>query len=70
MNEFRKNLHVAYKKNIGNIIAKFLFDLAIDEKGFQEDPKLFIENWIDRNCLPMGDFSKEDAIREIEAWQK
>ncbi len=73
MNEFRKNMHILFKKNIYKIINKYINELVETEENFQKyisDPKSHLENWIDRNCLPMGDFSKEDAIKEIEEWQK
>lgn len=68
MNDFRNKMHVQYKKKLYNIILSFVHDVDPDE--FEADYKLFIERWIDRNCLPMGDFSKEDAVKEIEAWQE
>lgn len=71
MNDFRKNMHLEYKKRLAIIIMKFLSSLDSNEilKEFEEDPENIINRWIDRNCLPMGDFSKEDAIKEIEEWQ-
>lgn len=68
MNDFRKEMHVAYKKNLANIIWRFLFSIQENDKEFEKDPRPFIEKWINSNCLPMGDFSKEDAIKEIEGW--
>jgi len=70
MNEFRKNMHVAYKKKLSGIILMFVKSVDDDIAGFAKDPISFVEKWVDGNCLPMGDFSKEDAIKEMEAWQE
>lgn len=67
--DFRKKMHVAYKKKLADIIWMFICSLE-DEDGFDQDPKGFVERWVDSVCLPMGDFSKEDAIKQIEEWQK
>lgn len=69
MNDFRKQIHVQYKKQLANIILQFLgsLDEGIDE--FSNGPEVFVEKWVDSNCLPMGDFSKEDAFKEMEEWQ-
>jgi hypothetical protein len=66
MSNFRKKMHVEYKKKLYDIIVSFVQE--IDEDEFVTDYKSFIERWIDRKCLPMGDFSKEDAIKEVEGW--
>ena len=73
MNDFRKNMHIAYEKKLFEVIYRYMCELGETEEDLQKythDPKSHLENWIDRNCLPMGDFSKEDAIKEIDAWQK
>lgn len=62
MDEFRKNLHVAYKQILMEMIILFLEDLGSDENvknlNEPEDLRQFITNWVNQNCLPMGDFDK------------
>lgn len=73
MSDFRKQIHVAYKKKLCEIVLRYIGELAENENEWKEylmNPKLHIERWIDRHCLPMGDFSKEDAIKEMETWQE
>lgn len=72
MNDFRKKMHVAYKKRLANIIMQFMASLYDEKKleEFQEDPENIVAKWLDSNMLPMGDFSKEDAIKEMEEWQQ
>ena len=70
MNDFRKNMHVAYKRKIAEILMKYTKDVIDNINEFEKDHTIFIEKWVNRNCLPMGDFSKEDALKEIEEWQK
>jgi len=73
MNDFRKQMHIQYKKTLCNIISRYISELGESNQDLNEyisSPKLHLEKWIDRNCLPMGDFSKEEAIKEIEGWQK
>lgn len=71
MSDFRKQMHVAYKLKLAEIIDRFLSDCAEDgEKAFEPSTDEYISKWIDRNCLPMGDFSMQDAIKEMEEWQK
>ncbi len=70
MSNFRKKMHIAYKKKTYNIITSFLVDASKDFEEFEKGAENYIEKWIDSNCLPMGDFSKEDALKEIEEWQK
>lgn len=68
MSNLRKNLHLAYKKQLSLIIMKCMNDISESSKEFEENPILFVEKWVDANCLPMGDFDKEKAIKEIEEW--
>lgn len=71
MNDFRKQMHVQYKKTLCNIISRYIHEIGKTTEDFIEysaNPDFHLEQWIDRNCLPMGDFSKEDAIKEIEEW--
>lgn len=70
MTDFRKKMHIAYKQKLVSILSNYTVDLFESIEQFNVDPELFITQWIDRNCLPMGDFCKEDAIKEIEEWQK
>lgn len=73
MSDFRKDMHIAYKKKLASIIFKYINELGETDMDFNEYisyPKLHIEKWVDASCLPMGDFSKEDALKEIEEWQK
>ena len=69
MSDFRKNMHIQYKKTLCNIIVKFLSSLGENMEVFSIDPEAFIATWVDSNCLPMGDFSKEEAMKELDAWQ-
>jgi hypothetical protein len=69
MDDFRKKMHVAYKKKIAQIICDFLDDLNDATK--QENLPLnyaYIIEWVNTNCLPMGDFDKEKAMKEIQEW--
>jgi hypothetical protein len=70
MKDFRKQMHIAYKKTLFDIIHRYLSELGESEEEYVSDPELHLMNWINRNCLPMGDFSKEDAIKEIDAWKE
>lgn len=69
MNNLRKQMHVKYKETIFNMIIQFIIESNNNSALFRAAPEMFIKNWIDRNCLPIGDFSKEDVIKEMEAWQ-
>lgn len=69
MNDFRKQMHLAHKKKLCNIIAQFTEYFLEDIDSFVVNPDHFITDWVNKNCLPMGDFSKEDAIKEINGWQ-
>ncbi len=70
MNEFRKQLHTAYKEKLSNILLSYSVDLFENIAEFTENPELFCHIWVNRNCLPMGDCSREEAIKEIDAWQE
>ena len=66
--DFRKNMHIAYKLKVVEIIQRFIFDLNnIEDHELRNE---FILKWVDRNCLAMGDFDKERAMQEIEEWSK
>lgn len=62
-------MHVTYKKKMCDILSQYTIDLRDDVDEFSKDPKEWIKSWVDKNCLPMGDFSREDAVKEIDAWQ-
>jgi len=70
MDDFRKKMHVAYKNQLSLIILRCLNDISDSPKEFEENPILYVERWVDANCLPMGDFDKEKAVKEIEEWSK
>jgi len=68
MGDFRKQMHIAYKKNLLDILGQYTLALFLDFEEYSKDPKQWTIKWIDSNCLPMGDFSKEDAIKEMNTW--
>lgn len=71
MDDFRKNMHLAFKTRVVEMITKFLIDFHEEvEQGSQIDAYEYIVNWVNANCLPIGDFDKEKAIKEIEEWSK
>ena len=70
MNDFRKQMHIAYKKKLLDIIFNVLDAIGDNGEEFEKNPGLFVQKWLDSNCLPMGDFDKEKAIKEIEEWSK
>lgn len=70
MSDFRKNLHLAYKKKMCNILFQFTADLLHNMQEFSKEPEEWVKNWVNKNFLPMGDFSREDAVKEIDAWQE
>lgn len=70
MSDFRKQMHLAYKKKLAGIILQFLGDLEKKTDEFSIDPIIYVAKWVDSNCLPMGDFNKEEIIKEIEEWSK
>lgn len=70
MTDFRKQMHITYKKKLASILSQYTVYLFENLIQFNIDPELFIASWVDSNCLPMGDFDKEKAIKEIEEWQK
>ena len=74
MNDFRKNLYLAFKARTVELILSCLDDLSVNEdidkleNGLQL--RKYVTKWVDSNCLPMGDFDKERALKEIEEWSK
>lgn len=71
MNDFRKQMHIVYKQKMAEIIDRFLRDAIEDgDKVFEPSIWAYIVAWVDKNCLPMGDFDKEKAMKEIEEWSE
>lgn len=70
MNDFRKKMHIGFKQRLVSIITQFLGDLDENIEEFAKDPEKYIVDWVNANCLPMGDFDKEAAIKEIEGWSE
>ena len=68
MSDFRKKMHIAYKQELFFIILRCVAEIFEDVHDFRKDPEEWIRNWINKNCLPQGDFSPEEAIKEIEKW--
>lgn len=65
-----KNLHNDYKKKLRKIISFFSVELYKNIDIFMIDPELFIKNWVDENCNPVSDYSKEEIINKVEEWTK
>ncbi len=70
MSDFRKNMHVQFKKQLSGIMLSYSIEMIENIEEFAKEPEQFIADWINRNCLPMGDFNEEDAIKEIKEWNK
>jgi hypothetical protein len=68
MSDFRKQMHVAYKKKMLDILGQYTLSLLSNYEQFSKDPEEWAKKWINANCLPMGDFSKKDALKEINGW--
>lgn len=68
MEEFRKKLHLAYKQKLVNILMKYTTDLSDESEIFLKEPSKYTVDWVNKNCLPIGDFDKEAVIKEIEEW--
>lgn len=74
MSNLRKNLHLAYKEKMVEVILSFMDDVSKDEVCEKlinyDDFRKYTINWVNANSLPMGDFDKDQAIKEIEEWSE
>ena len=74
MSNLRKNLHLAYKEKLVDIILEFTHDVSedsvVDTLENFEALKKYTVDWVNAHWLPMGDFDKEQAIKEIEGWSE
>lgn len=70
MEEFRKKLHVEYKNKLVTILMLYITNLSDESEIFLKDPRQYTVDWVNKHCSPMGDFDKEQAIKEIEEWDK
>lgn len=70
MQDLRKQLHEAFKERLSQILIQYSLDLFDNIHEFTESPSEFCQKWVESNCQPMGEFSREEAIKEIDAWQE
>lgn len=71
MSDFRKNMYLSFKQKTADIIYQFFCHAGDDgDAAFEPTPIEYIAKWVDKNCLPMGDFDKERAMKKLEEWSE